>query len=34
MASYIVWRNRGKESTVLDLRTPDGLQILRTLVRW
>jgi len=32
MASYFVWLNRSKESVTLDLKTPDGRQILHELV--
>jgi crotonobetainyl-CoA:carnitine CoA-transferase CaiB-like acyl-CoA transferase len=32
MASYFVWLNRGKESIVLDLKSDQGVQVLRTLV--
>lgn len=32
MSSYFVWLNRGKESVVLDLKSEDGLAVLRELV--
>jgi len=32
MSSYFVWLNRGKESVVLDLKSDDGLAILKELV--
>lgn len=32
MASYFVWLNRGKESIVLDLKSEQGLEILRELI--
>lgn len=32
MASYFVWLNRGKESVVLDLKSDEGSEVLRTLV--
>lgn len=32
MSSYFVWLNRGKESIVLDLKSDDGLSVLKKLV--
>lgn len=32
MASYFVWLNRSKESVVLDLKSPEGMQAARTLI--
>ncbi|MDE8670710.1 CaiB/BaiF CoA-transferase family protein [Pseudarthrobacter sp. H3Y2-7] len=32
LASYFVWLNRGKESVVLDLKSDDGVAILKALV--
>jgi itaconate CoA-transferase len=32
LASYFVWANRSKESICLDLKQPEGLEILRRLV--
>lgn len=32
-ASYFVWLNRGKESLILDLRTPEGKQALEDLLK-
>ncbi|MFC9334264.1 CaiB/BaiF CoA transferase family protein [Arthrobacter sp. NPDC057009] len=32
MSSYFVWLNRGKESVVLDLKSDDGLAVLKKLV--
>jgi crotonobetainyl-CoA:carnitine CoA-transferase CaiB-like acyl-CoA transferase len=32
MSSYFVWLNRGKESIVLDLKSEDGLNVLKKLV--
>ncbi|MFJ6535209.1 CaiB/BaiF CoA transferase family protein [Paenarthrobacter sp. NPDC091711] len=32
MSSYFVWLNRGKESVVLDLKSEDGLAVLKELV--
>ncbi|TDL39652.1 CaiB/BaiF CoA transferase family protein [Arthrobacter nitrophenolicus] len=32
MSSYFVWLNRGKESIVLDLKSEEGLRILKELV--
>jgi crotonobetainyl-CoA:carnitine CoA-transferase CaiB-like acyl-CoA transferase len=32
-SSYFVWLNRSKESVTLDVKTPEGLDILRQLVR-
>src|SRR5699024_7336364 len=33
MSSYFVWLNRSKESIVLDLKTEDGCDAARTLMR-
>src|SRR5215204_6760933 len=32
MSSYFVWLNRGKQSLTLDLKQPEALDILRTLI--
>jgi itaconate CoA-transferase len=32
LSSFFVWCNRGKESVTLDLKAPEGLQILRALL--
>lgn len=32
MASYFVWLNRGKESIVLDLKSEDGITVLREII--
>jgi formyl-CoA transferase len=32
MSSYFVWLNRGKQSLPLDLKQPDAIEILRTLI--
>lgn len=32
MASYFVWLNRSKESIVLDLKSPEGIRVLKKLV--
>jgi crotonobetainyl-CoA:carnitine CoA-transferase CaiB-like acyl-CoA transferase len=32
LAAHFVWLNRGKESVTLDLRTPDGVVLLRRLL--
>ena len=32
MASHFVWVNRGKESLTLDLKNPDAIEVLKTLV--
>ena len=32
MSSYFVWLNRGKQSLTLDLKQPEALEILRTLI--
>ncbi len=32
LASHFVWLNRGKESVALDLKSPDGLAVVRTLI--
>jgi formyl-CoA transferase len=33
LASYFVWANRSKESICLDLKQPEGLEILRRLIQ-
>lgn len=32
MASYFVWLNRNKESVVLDLKSPEGIEVLSQLI--
>src|SRR6476659_6487653 len=32
LSSYFVWLNRGKHSLTLDLKQPEALEILRTLI--
>src|SRR6188472_622497 len=32
LSSYFVWLNRGKQSLTLDLKQPEAIEILRTLI--